>query len=272
MKKGLLFIFGAFVTLIACKNDPKSNVVQPVGDTAQENPTVLAGHWIAMDFCSRAQQYGSVLAAMNNGHVPYVYGFTFNPGEPDSVECSNGMETWKLKVKFKVDTVEMVNARQGKSVFLVYDSKGNREIVMFDVTTGVAQTDRFLKSKAGTRDAQTAFLTALNHNLFDGSFHAVGKGAAADKIMFTPGGFIEGMKQYDRYEVCTAGDCFVVNDHVDVITLSNHAQENSAKMYGFTYNGGNDTLSIVNLINNKPAEKGAYSVGSVAFKLARVKK
>jgi hypothetical protein len=54
---------------------------------------------------------------------------------------------------------------------------------------------------------------------------------------------------------------------VDVVTFYNakKGKEASQKMFGYHYNGGNDTLSIFNLIPDKPTAK----VGTVAYKYAR---
>ena len=130
--------------------------------------------------------------------------------------------------------------------------------------------DNFIKSKAGTVDGYTAFTTALNHHLFNGVFTPIGKGDAT-KVQFTPGGFIQGLKGFDRFEVCTGGDCFVAGQDIDIVTFYNAKQgkEASEKFYGYKYNGSNDTLSIFNMVNAKPEEKGGYKVGTVAYKYAR---
>ena len=128
--------------------------------------------------------------------------------------------------------------------------------------------DRFVKSRANARDGYMAFLVALNHNVFGGTLTPLGKGASA-QVMFTPGGFIQGMSDYDRYELCTAGDCFVAGDRVDVVTFSKSKKEGSAKMFGFKYSAQNDTLTIYNLLNKNPKEKGAYAVGGVAYRFLR---
>lgn len=257
----LLALFGA-----ACKQDPKTGNTGQVPQTASAN--ILGGHWIDIDFCARAAQYGSVLQAMNNAHLPYAFAFEFNPGQPDSVTCFNGVETWNLPVKYNADTLELVGARQGKSIFLVYSSQENMDITMFDVTTGQARMDRFIKSKAGAKDGLTAFHVALNHNLLNGIFTPLGKGAS-DKVQFTPGGYIQGLKDYDRYELCTAGDCFVTGDLIDVVTFSKSQTENSGKMLGYRYSAQNDTLTFYNLLNDKPDEKGAYKIGAPVYKFSR---
>ncbi len=82
--KYTILLFGALTLLfIACKPDSKS-----AGDQSglhNDTRTMLAGHWIAMDFCSRVNQYGSVLDAMTNSHIPYAFGITFDhSGDPVS--------------------------------------------------------------------------------------------------------------------------------------------------------------------------------------------
>lgn len=268
MNKILLLTGLLCLTLAACKQDPKN----PAATSATQSTAGienLAGHWVAIDFCGRAGQYGSVLAAMNNANLPYAYGLTFDPAKPDSVWCFNGMEQYALPIAIRVDTVEIKGARPGKSIFLIYDSQGAKNIAMFDGTLGKTQLNAFLHSKAGASDGYKAFLLALNHQLFNGKFTPLRKGSASGDVLFTPGGWLQNFKEYDRYEVCTAGDCFVTGDEIDVITLSNSKQANSDKMFGFRYSAQNDTLSLYNLINQNPEEKGAYKVGGVAYRFLR---
>ncbi|MFN0175996.1 MAG: hypothetical protein ACKVU0_15200 [Saprospiraceae bacterium] len=273
MNKAFILANLLVFTLLACKQDPKISQGVPVHmqPGEQANPTVLAGHWIAMNFCAFANQYGSVLGAMNNGHLPYAYAFTFNPAKPDSVLCYNAFESWTLPIRYNVDTLELMGARPGKSIYLIYDSKGDKEITMIDPTEGRVQLDRFIKSKAGTVDGYTAFTTALNHNLLNGAFKLLGKGAGG-QISFTPGGFLLGLKGYDRYEICTGGDCFLAGQDIDVITLFDSKDEaNTSKFFGYRYNENNDTLTFYNLVNKNPEEKGLYKVAAPAFKFSRKK-
>ncbi len=262
-------------TLLSCKQDPKvasqNGAPSHIQAGDQANPRVLAGHWIALDFCSYASQYGSVLGAMNNAHLPYAYAITFNPTKPDSALCFNASESWTLPMRYKSDTLELIGARAGKSVFLIYHSTGEKDITMIDPTGPRIQMDHFIKSKAGAADGYLSFTTALNHHLFNGVFTPIGKGAG-EKIMFTPGGFLQGMKEYDRYQVCTGGDCFVAGQDIDVVTFFNSKdQEKTSKMFGYRYNGQNDTLTFYNLANTNTEEKGAYKVAAPAYKFARKK-
>jgi hypothetical protein len=268
MQKLLFSILLIAVFFTACKRDSKTADTNAAVLTA--SPDLLGGYWIAMDFCSRANQYGSVLQAMNNAHLPYAYAITFNPGEPDSVTCYNGTESWNLQVKYNADTLELVGARQGKSVFLVYDSQQEKDLTMFDATTGQVHLDKFIKSNAKVNDGYAAFLVALNHNVLGGMFTPLGKGATGD-VRFTPDGLIQGLKDYDRYAICTGGDCFVAGQTIDVVTFSNSSVENSDKFFGYRFGAQNDTLTILNLLNTNPDEKGAYKAGNVAYKLVRKK-
>ena len=265
MKYYALLFAVASLHLVSCKSDAPSGQ-QGAG---QDITAQLAGHWIAMDFCSRSNQYGSVLGAMTNSHVPYAYSLSFDPAKPDSVVCHNGMEQWSLPVKFNADTIEIMNARPGKSVFLIYHSQGKKDMSMFDSTTGKVQMDNFIKSNANARDGYTAFTTALNHNLFSGLFGEIGKTTGNPAIQFTPGGFILNWKPYDRFEVCTAGDCFVMDNNMDIVTLRKASEKDSGVMYGFQYNGTNDTLTLFNLVNTNPEEKGAYTTKGVAYRFFR---
>src|SRR5690606_39026206 len=106
MRKLLFSILLLALICTACKRDSKT--AGATAATLTASPALLGGHWIAMDFRSRANQYGSVRQAMNNAHLPYAYAMTFNPGQPDSVTCYNGIETWTLPVKYNADTLELV--------------------------------------------------------------------------------------------------------------------------------------------------------------------
>lgn len=266
MKNAILTLGAVVLLLAACKPDSKSGA-DPSG-ASNDTRMLLAGHWVAMDFCSRANQYGSVLAAMNNSHLPYAFAVTFDPNKPDSAICFNGFEKWALPVKINADTIELVNARPGKSVFLVYHSQGKKDMSMFDGTTGTMQLDNFVKSKANARDGYLSFTVALNHNLFNGVFTELGRGGK-DKIQFTPGGFIMNWGPFDRYEVCTNGDCFMAGNTIDVIKVSKSTAEDSDKYFGFRYNAQNDTLTLFNLVTDNPDEKGTYLPKGVAYRFFR---
>lgn len=269
MYSKLLLFTALLLALASCKHDPNKTTAAQEPVSPRANTTSLAGHWIAMDFCSRASQYGSVLAAMNNAHAPYAFAITIDPNFGDSVVCYNGFERFTLPIAIRQDTIELKGARAGKSIFLVFDSQGDKNLTMFDGTTGTTQMDAFIKSKATGKDGYLAFQLALNHNLFDGQFTSLRKGASTGPVQFTPGGWLQNLKDYDRYELCTAGDCFVTGDEIDVITLSNSKKENSEKFFGYRYGAKNDTLTIYNLINKNPEEKGAYVTGSIAYQLLR---
>lgn len=258
----VLFVISVFALLFSCKNDPNSSTPE----VQHADPNIMEGHWIAMDFCARANQYSSVLAAMNNGHVPYAYAISFSASQPDSVLCYNGFESWKLAVKYNVDTIEIREARPGKSIFMIY-SPSAKELTMFDATNDRgAQLDRFIKSKAGSPNGYTAFSTALNHNIFEGVFTPVGK--KVDKpVQFSPGGYILDFPDYDRYMLCTGGDCFLVGDQMDVVSFANTKDKNSLKMFGFRYSTKGDTLNIYNLIESQ-TEKSA-TVGKIAYQFLR---
>ncbi|HNE30552.1 MAG TPA: hypothetical protein PLW66_15365 [Saprospiraceae bacterium] len=262
----------ASITFAACKQDKtggaQQSSAQPTADI-----THLTGHWIAMDFISRANQYGSVLAAMNNAHAPYAFTVTFDSAFGDSVMCYNGMESYKLPYTIRVDTIELKGARQGKSIFMIYDSQaqGQKDMTMFDGTMAKTQIDRFIRSNSTVRDGYLAFLLALNHNLFSGQFTSLRKSNIKGPVVFAPTGALQNLPEYDRYELCTAGDCFVTGDEIDVIELYNSKQPDNRNFFGYRYGIDNDTLTIYNLINEKPDEKGAYKVGGVAYQFLRKK-
>lgn len=268
MKKTILFLGILTLFINACKQDSK----QVSSDGAHDTLSLLAGHWVAIDFCSRANQYGSVLAAMNNAHLPYAFAIAFDPNKPDSAICYNGIERWALPIKVDADTIEMTNARPGKSVFLIFHSQSKKDITMFDGTTGSVQMDNFIKSGANAQDAFTAFTVALNHNMFSGVFQQLGKGSSGKQnIQFTPGGYIMNWEPFDQYNLCVNGDCFVMGNEMDIITLSKTKEEGAQRMLGLRYSAQNDTLTLYNLENTNPEEKGAYTAKGIAYQFYRKK-
>ncbi len=273
MNKAFLFANLLIITLFACKQDKGTdpNVPSHIQAGEKASPNVLAGHWIALDFCAFANQYGSVLQAMNNAHKPYAYALTFIPNKPDSVICYNGAETWTLPVKINADTITVMGARPGKNLFLIYHSEGEKDITMIDPTMEKVQIDKFIKSKATVQDGFSAFNTALNHHVFNGVFTPIGKGnPTTDKVMFLPTGELQGVKGFDRFEICSDGDCFLAGQDIDVVSFyDSRNEQNSTKFYGYRYNGQNDTLTIYNLTDTNPNEKGMHKVAAQAYKFAR---
>lgn len=269
-QKFTLAFFAAIIFLVSCKNDP-ANSGQGAGATAESehaSAKTLAGHWIAMDFCSRAGQYGSVLQSMNNAHLPYAYAFNFDYDHLDSVTCYDGTKSWKLSTQITGDTIELKNAFEGKSIFFMYDP-ATKDLTLFDnAKTGKTQMDRFIKSKADASNAYQAFSTALNHNLLQGQYTAIGQ-KAEKPVMFTPGGYIQNFAPYDRYILCTAGDCFLLGDKMDVITVGNSKVENSKKMYGIGFSRQLDSLYFYNMITQ--GEGKAAQLGTKAYTFVRVK-
>jgi hypothetical protein len=273
MNKILFSLFLSLAFFAACKQDNKSGTAAGPA-TREDFINQLAGNWIDVDFCSRANQYGSVLSAQNNAHKPYAYSLSFNPAKPDSVSCYNGAENWSVPVTFRDDTLELKGARgPNTSIFLVYTrSETEKDIVMYDRSPSGMQMDRFIKSKAGTPDAASAFAVAINHNLFSGVFLPKGQ-PNAKPIQMTPTGRFTNFKDFDRFEVCTAGDCFVLgpSDKDDVLMLWKKDQEDNKVWCNFQYGNQNDTLYLYQLNNVNPEEKGNYKRGKLLYTFLRKK-
>lgn len=271
MKNALLLALLPLLLLSACKQDDnRAKTEQTGGSPTQASPLILAGQWIAMDFCARANQYGSVLGAMNNAHIPYAFAFEFLPDLADSVICYDGTRSWKLPVKYNRDTLEFQNAFEGKSIFAIYHSQGEKDMTVFDGTKGRTRMDRYIKSGANTPDAFGAFMVALHRNLFGGILLSIGKGAGRDTLLFTPGGSILKWNEYDRYRVCVTGDCFVAKEPTDIIILGKSDKPDAEKRFAFRYNATNDTLTLYHLIPNRTDEKAAQDIGGVAYRFRRI--
>lgn len=274
MNKAFLFANLLIFTLLSCKQDPKnagqSNLPAHLQPGEKANPMVLAGNWIALDFCARANQYGSVLQTMNNSHVPYAYAINFNPAKPDSALCYNATKFWMMKIQYNEDTLQLLGDPSGKPIYLIYHSNIEKDITMFDPTGPKLKMDRFIKSKAEAPEAYTAFTTALNHNILNGTFTAFGNTKGTNgPVRFNTNGFMEGFKDFDRYVICTGGDCMVAGQEIDVITFYSPKTDLKPNPFGFRYNGQNDTLTLYNLINATPDVQGSYKVGAPAYKFSR---
>jgi hypothetical protein len=113
-------------------------------------------------------------------------------------------------------------------------------------------------------DGYSAFLIALNNSVMGGNF----KSASGEQVRFAPDGTVKGLKGYDKYELCTGGDC-VVMQNLDVITMKDSGKPDSQQMFGYRFSAAKDSLLIYNLINNNPAEKGNYSQGAVVHTLLK---
>jgi len=261
----IIAIFILF-SLLACKQDPARQEARPGSSgavTTQQKPNQLTDQWIDLDFCSRVNQYGSVLETQKFSHKPYAYAYEFKADVPDSVYCADSERIWALPIAIKEDTVEIKDAHEGKSIFMVFNSGGEKDISTFDATSGRVKMDRYIRSNAGARDANVAFSAALNHHLFNGILVPNG---SKDTILFTPGGYIQRWAPYDRYVVCAGGACFVASNNADIITMYNTKKPGSEKKFAFRFNPNRDSLYLHNL--TMPSE-GEASVGGVAYRFWR---
>ena len=262
MRTILAFGVLLLLTLAACKNDSKSNN----SNAEQTSATTLAGFWVPIDFCARAGKEGSVLKAMNNYNKPYSYALGFDSANPDSVSCFNGFEKWKMPVIYRKDTLEIPNVNGNLSIYLIYDPETNKDLTMFNGVHGRTEINRYTLSRTQSMNGYEAFLTALNNSMMGGNFQSAGKGG--EQVRFTPDGTVKGLKDYDKYELCTGGDCVVMQD-LDVITMKDSKKPGSDQMFGYRFSAKKDSLLIYNLINQNPQEKGNYAVGTVAHTLVK---
>jgi hypothetical protein len=257
------------LALFACKQDPKNaaNTTTPNAASGPASASTLAGNWFPIDFCARAARLGSVQQALQVGK-PYALAFSINGSDPDSVTCYNGFETWKLAVVYKDNTVEFKNAAQKLSVFFEYDPEA-KELLMIDGTSGQPRTERYQASRAEVKTGYEAFLMALNNNFLSGDYQPLGKGEA---LRFLPDGNLKGMADFNKYELCTGGDCFVSADELDIITLRRLTKQGTLegeKTFGLRFGAKRDTLTLYNLKSDNPEEKGNYKTAGVAYRFLR---
>jgi hypothetical protein len=237
------------LSLFSCKNDPKSANTdlnpehQPV---AQASPKNLAGFWINSGFVTQVGGTGSVIKSINSHHLPYAYMLFFDEKAPSKVAVSNGAEGRVLDVVYKRDTVEMKDAQNSKSVFLVYDSEtGGKAITMFDGTgSGPTQMDEFVKSASDLTEGNLIFANALNYNLFGKKFHLAGNPKA--QVILDPKGLVAGLDDWTGYQVCLRGSCFKMGPMMDIVNFSNKNTQKQ-ELYGWEYTPNLDTLQFYKL-------------------------
>lgn len=245
---------------------------QEAGKSVQTaNPTglrLLGGNWIAIDFCAFSGTHASVLKAMNATQKPYAYAITLDPRIPDSAECFNGVENYRLPIRIQGDTlIELVGASQGKSVFLAYDAQTNNDLTMYDATGPMAYTHKFIRASNSNKTGYQSFLTALNNQLFPGRFKL-----GNTFVQFTSEGEVIGLPDYDRYEVCTAGDCFLTGQDIDVLWLSDSKNKDSEHYFGYRYNDDRSVLTLYELDDKTPDEKGTQTIGKAAYVLTTARR
>lgn len=254
----LVFVVSLFT---ACKSDPKNNTNKNNSSTVQS----LAGAWISEDFLGFAMKYRSVIEARNNGRAPFAYALTFDILRPNQVICHNGFETIPLNINIVSDTIEMKNAVQGKSIFLVYESQSSKKLAMYDASKGSVEISYFIKAPASADAiAYQAFLAKLNKAIIAGNYK-LAKGKNQVPVSFNEDGSIAGL-EYNKYELCTNGDCFVTGTAIDVVSLYKENDTNPV-FFGYRVSPGKETVTLYELKNEKPEEKGAYTVGAPVYTL-----
>lgn len=245
MQRILLFFALFIFALSACKNDPtpKEKFHPGAESVAQASPAGLAGFWINSGFVTRARIEGSILKPINSDHLPYAYMLFFDAKSPGKVAISNGAEAKVLDVVYNRDTIEMKNAVDNKSIFLVYDSEtGGKTITMFDGTgSGRTQMDEFVKSSSDETDGNLIFANALNYNLFGKKLYN-GK----QQVIFDPKGLLSGLDEWTGYQVCLRGSCFKMGPQMDIVNLSNK-NKGVQELFGWEYSTNQDTLTLFKL-------------------------
>ncbi len=264
MQRILLISALSTLILIACKNDntSKDSSNPGVSPVAKASPSGLAGFWINSGFITRARKEGSILKPINSDHLPYAYMLFFDAKAPGKVSISNGAEAKELDVVYNRDTIEMKNAVDNKSIFLVYNSEaGGTSITMFDGTgNGPTRMDEFVKSRSEEKDGNLIFANALNYNLFGKKFYN-GK----QQVIFDPKGLLSGLDEWTGYQVCLRGPCFKLGPQMDIVNLSNK-NKGIQELFGWEYSANQDTLTLYKL---KPASDpdSVYTVIKKAYTL-----
>ena len=217
--------------MFSCKNDTQnvasSENSSGISSVAQASQSALSGFWINNQFITRAVNTGSVIKAINNYHLPYAYMLYFD-AKANKVTISNGAEAKILDAVYNRDTIELKNAVDSKSIFLVYDSEtGGKTLTMFDGTgMGSTQMDEFVKSSSDETDGNLIFANALNYNLFGKKFALNGK-----PVILDPKGLVSGLDDWEAYQVCLRGSCFKLGPQMDIVNFVSKTKQKARNVW-----------------------------------------
>ncbi len=251
------------VIFMACRN----TTTTPAKPDLFEHPNAvtperLEGNWIAREYISKARDLGSVVKEMNNEGLPYAFAFAFIPQKKDTVICYNSLKLWLLPYTFKNDSTLEITVADGKKLFMQFDFHSH-EMMLFDATHADTRMSHYVQTRDKTVNGYSAFATALNHNLFGGTYKVLGKNTPA---AFAPTGEVMGLGDYTEYQVCPGGECLLAGNGVDVLFLNNPKTQQGA-WFAYRFSIQKDSLILYNLKNEKPGQKWGYKVLEPAFKL-----
>jgi hypothetical protein len=255
------FLFLTFAFLFSCKNEPKTTKTSSIN----ASNVMLAGNWLAIDFIARASDAQSTVKAKENNMEPYAYAFSFTNALKDSVNCFNESKTWRLPVRFNVDTVEIKNATpEGKSVYLVYHSGTDKTMDLINTTSNTPTIQRFTRTQAVLMEPYVAFNIALNTNFFRTKYQLINKKDA--DVIFGQDGQVTGLPNIDFFRLCIAGNCRVAGEFHDVIYLGN-SKTKTGEFYEFRSSVQRDSFFIYNLKSETPTIPKSSVIKNTAFTL-----
>lgn len=101
----------------------------------------------------------------------------------------------------------------------------------------------------------------------NGTYTSAGKSKGT--VQFLSTGEVTGLEGYDRFEVCTGGDCFVAGQESDVLILSNSKTKDAPKYAGFKFTPNRTALTLYELTPGSSDQKGTAQKGAVLYTFTR---
>lgn len=218
MNQYILFILFIAIGFAACKSDKEvDNSPQKTTTKTTKSSKSTAkyrGHWIDKEFMENMEKHHSVAAV---GALPSIIELTFPAVLGDSATLVSGNKT--RKTLFQSKEADIFTFDEGK---LLYENIGEQERLTFtDKANKTHILIRVGDDEVGA-DGKAIQPIVNKHTVVGDYFMLDKKGKKGeDFIIFKPNGGIIGMEEFNKYEICVAGDCRkLLTDKKDVMYLS----------------------------------------------------
>ena len=258
--------------IVSCEDKIKTDEERyypPKKSTQKETKTVqkqqLWGHWVCVDYIELVKARKTIRSLTNR---PVFLEVVFNPAYGDSALLVTGYN--KILTPYKrigTDSILIKNKRTQTNLVL-FASNGLQSLELKDSLVG--EKDKSLhswvfKKTSGIKKQKKSDLSKhINNSILSGTY----TNAANQTINFIENGTINGWKLFNKYEVCTGGDCFMLtHSSLDIITLR---QKDIKKQYAF-WQKSNDSLYLYHLEKINDDFFYNYQPKEVAFAFKKIK-
>lgn len=181
---------------------------------------------------------------------------------PDSVLIRNGVEEYSLAYTISHDTCYVHQAYQNHG--LLEDLR----LVILSDTTFDALEQAFTGTQEAARFVKTSVFEGFEYQLrsqLAGQYDL--KGKEKQRVILHANGKIEGLGDYDTFELCYAGDCLSEPAKIaNVMQLSNPRKQ---EFVVWEYDQDRGMLRIYQLQAARPDTKGEREIASKLFELKK---